>query len=49
MTDANGVDVASEREHYTFCPEGSEYVGAMERYYRAHEMQRSGFRFRGSE
>lgn len=47
VTDAEGVEVESEHEHYTFCPEGSEYVTEMERYYREHEIRRAGFRFRG--
>lgn len=47
VTDANGEEVKSEYEHCTFCPEGSEYVAEMERYYREHEMRRTGFRFRG--
>lgn len=47
VTDGRGRAVQSEFEHYTFCPEGSEYVGEMERYYRGHEMQRTGFRFSG--
>ncbi|CAF9904742.1 hypothetical protein IMSHALPRED_000160 [Imshaugia aleurites] len=45
VTDANGVEVKSEYEHYTFCPDGSEYIPEMERYYRTHEMHRTGFQF----
>ena len=47
VTDVNGVEVKSEYEHYTFCPEGSEYIPEMERYYEEHEMHRTGFQFRG--
>ena len=47
MTDVNGAEVKSEYEHYTYCLDGSEYVPEMERYYREHEMRRTGFRFRG--
>ena len=43
VTDVNGAEVKSEFEHYTFCPEGSEYVPAMQRYYAEHEMHRTGF------
>ena len=52
VTDASGMKVKSETEHYTFCPENSEYIPEMERYYKEHEMHRTGFRFsgeRGSE
>ncbi|KAF6224524.1 hypothetical protein HO133_011101 [Letharia lupina] len=45
VTDVNGREVESEYEHYTFCPEGSEYVPEMERYYREHELHRTGFVF----
>lgn len=47
VTDARGREVGSQFEHYTFCPAGSEYEPEVERYYRVHEMQRTGFVFRG--
>lgn len=43
MTDADGVEVKSEYEHYTYCPEGSEYSPEIEKYYEEHEMHRTGF------
>ena len=49
VTDANGMAVESEHEHYTFCPENSEYIPEMERYYREHEMHRTGFQFSGKQ
>ena len=49
VTDVNGVKVESEHEHYTYCPEGSEYIPEMEKYYREHEIHRTGFRFHGEQ
>lgn len=47
VTDVDGVEVQSVYEHYTFCPEGSAYIPEVERYYKEHEMHRTGFQFRG--
>lgn len=47
VTDVNGREVKSEYEHYTYCPDGSEYVPVMEGWVREHGVQRTGFRYRG--